>query len=259
MAEVAAKKSDIGKETGRLLRNLATAAAGESHVEKNRFRAVNDALLPILADGIASMHSREIDNKLWQDALGALNAGHKLKLEEVASLNRLLHIALPGPNDDKGERGAVIDLPEEFLGEKFEAFEATFDLTYKDAMEKQFRCCWTGEGNDPARWVLVQTQAACDYAQKQPGPLPFHLGLYLPKSRSTANNTPPAALWCSPCFEYDKKFYYLHVNARFPMSLSKEKLKQTELLFRLREQILNNLIYQIHIYGARPGYISFRK
>ena len=40
---------------GRLLAGLAAAAVGKEHVEEDRFRAVSDALLPILADRIGSM------------------------------------------------------------------------------------------------------------------------------------------------------------------------------------------------------------
>ena len=252
LAESAAEGMKSGEEVGRLLMSLAVAAVGEEHAGGDRFRAVNEGLLPILGDRIASMRSREADSELWQAALGQVGA--RLSLDEAARLNRLLHIAPLTPDGDRTERGAVIALPEEFSGE---AFAETFDLTPEEAAERQFWRKHPQENADPFQWVLVQTQAACDYAQTQPGPLPFHLGLRLP-TLEARSGTPPAALWRSPCFEQDGQAHFLHVSARFQMSLPSRKAEQAQQLFRLREQLLNDLIYQIHGYGARPGIISFR-
>ena len=253
LAESATKEMESGEEAGRLLASLAVAAVGKEHVGEDQFRAVNEGLLPILGDCIASMRSREDDSELWQTALGEVDA--RLSLDEAARLNRLLHIAPSTADGDGAERGTVIALPEEFSGE---AFAGTFELPPGEAAEKQFLCKQPRQNTDSLHWVLVQTQAACDYAQARPAPLPFHLGLCMPASE-TQKRTPPAALWRSPCFEHDGQAHFLHVNARFQVSLPGGKARQAAPLFRLREQLLNDLIYQIHGYGARPGIISFRE
>ena len=250
--------AEPSKALGRLLRILAEGAVGRSHVEDDRFRAVNDALLPILADRIASMRSREVDDALWQQALGGPNVQSQPSLsnEEAARLNQLLHIEPLSTDENQVKRGSVIDLPHEFLDK---SFLNVFDINSKTAMKEQFCCKQSGDdASKSCDWVLVQTQAACDYAQNQPGPLPFHLGLLMPKSSVNRNKKPPAAVWCSPYFEHKQQIKCLHVSARFPVSLSREKTSQTPPLFRLREQLLNNLIYHLHGYGARPGFISFR-
>ena len=245
------------KEIGRLFASLAVESVGEEHVEEDRFRAVNEALLPILADRIASMRSREADNELWRAAFEESDIRRGLSLEEAAKLNLLLHIAVPPTDTSKGnERGAVIALPDRFSGD---GFESAFDLVQETAAHKQFwRREETEKGENQVRWVLVQTQAACDYAQAQPGPLPFHLGLCLPASE-VRRGTPPAALWRSPCFDLDGKPHFLHVNARFQTSLLSAEVAEAQPLFRLREQLLSDLIYRLHSHGARPGIISFRE
>lgn len=254
LAESAAGDVGPSEEAGRLLTSLAVAAVGKDHVAEDRFRAVNEGLLPILGDRIASMRSRGADGELWQAALGEVDTGRGLSQDEAARFNRLLHIA-SSADGDGAERGAVIALPEVFSGE---AFAEMFDLTPEEAAEKQFLCKQPEQDVAPLHWVLVQTQAACDYAQARPGPLPFHLGLCLPASRARRRSV-PAALWCSPCFEHDRQAHFLHVNARFQVSLPDGKARQAAPIFRLREQLLNDLIYQIHGYGARPGIISFRE
>ncbi len=253
LADSAVTAGTLSEEIGRLLANLAVAAVGKRHTDEDWFRAVNEALLPILDDRIATMRSRNVDDNLWRTALGKANDVQDLSLEEAAKLNRLLHVAPSTHDDNRAERGAVIDLPKELS----ETFAETFDLAPQAAAEKQFWSKQLGKDDGSFRWVLVQTQAACDYAQIQPGPLPFHLGLCLLSSK-VRKETPPAALWRSPCFDLDGQVHYLHVNARFQMSLPNAKVKQASLVFRLREQLLNDLIYQLHGYGARPGIISFR-
>lgn len=253
LAEATTTDKDRAKEIGRLLANLAAGAAGNEHVEEDRFQAVNGALLPILADRIASIHSQNIDQQLWQNAL--VTVKQTLSLEEATKLNSLLHIA---PLMDEGvgiERGTVIALPEEFSGR---SFEPSFGLPQETASQKQFWCKDFKEKDGRFCWVLVQTQAACDYAQTQPGPAPFHLGLYLPAEKAR-KGTPPAALWSSPSFEWRGEACLLHVNARFQASLPSTKLTEVRPLFRLREQLLNDMIYRLHSYGARPGIISFRE
>ena len=257
LAEASRADGKPSQQVGRLLSILASAAVGPGHVAEDRFRAVNDGLFPILGDRIASMRALDKDDEMWQAAFGAFDTGDKLTQDEAAKLNRLIHIA-PLPSDNQGtERGSVIALPRIFSGD---LFVQAFDVTEKEAAERQFGCK-SLEGSSWLQWVLVQTQAACDYAQIRPGPLPFYLGLCLPASavESERKKTPPAALWKSPCFEYDDKACFLHVNARFHVSLSSKELRQETCLFRLREQILNDLIYRIYSYGSRPGIISFRK
>ena len=245
------------KELDKLLGNLASAAVGENRIEDDHFRAVNNALLPILADRIASMKSRDdnTNKKLWRAAFEKPTAKEKLTPEKIAKLNHWLHI---DDSEDKGmstERGAVISLPEIYHGDKF---EETFGLAQIEAAKEEFGCEEFQKISDKRHWVLVQSQAACDYAQKRSGPLPFHLGLMFPAPEKFKGK-PPAAVWTSPIFEFDDEVCLLNVNARFEISLTNTRIKDSQPIFRLREQILNDLIFQLHSYGARPGVISFRR
>ena len=253
MAEKAAEDADSSEEVGRLLRNLAVASVGRDHVEEDRFRAVNEALLPILADRIASMRSREVDDQLWQAAIGDVQVGPGLTNVEIARLNRLLHIARPTEMSTWTERGSVIPLPNRVSGDKFRRH---FGLEQDVAASRSFGCQNFDRNDVRFRWVLVQSQAACDYAQVRPGPLPFHLGLCLPAENARRGSL-PAALWTSPRFEFNGETF-LHVSASFQMPLPRTARSIETPLFRLREPLLNDLIYQLHGYGARPGTISFR-
>lgn len=253
LAMTSADAGSPDKELGSLLVSLATAAVGE-HVETDPFQAVNGALLPILADSLATTPSN--DDPLWRAVIEDRGSQQRLDLETAARLNRLLHFAMQ-PETIRGDaRGAVIALPEEYRGD---AFEATFGLSAADELAKQFAFRKLENESILDDWVLVQCQAACDYAQKQPGPIPYQLGLLVPAERRAKNRKPPESLWQSPCFDLNDEVFFLHVNARFSLSLPRTRAKGEEPLFRLREQLLNELIYRLHSYGARPGIVSLGK
>ena len=251
-----AAEQNSGNDVGRLLAHLAVGAVGKTHVEKDRFHAVNEALLPILTDRIAALRSKNENKNTWKKAFKTSDTGRSLFLKEVAELNRLIHIAPQMDRDEGTRRGVVIALPKR-LSER--AFRVKFGIEQDEAALKQFFCKGFVEKDERFRWVLVQCQASCDYAQNQPGPLPYYLGLELPVESKDKDGKPPVALWTSPPFESAGEIRLLHVNARFQVSLSLGSAKRQKSLYRLREQLLNELVYQIHSYGARPGILSYRE
>lgn len=242
-------------EVGRILANLASGAVGQPHVEEDRFRAVNDALLPVLADRIASLRKADGDRDVWEKAFDPAVASQNLSVQVAARLNQLAHIDVTEPGRVKGsDPGAIVPLPESFRKD----FGDMFGIDEREAAKTQFRCKAFDPQDGRFRWVLVQAQAACDHAQTQPGSLPYYLGLDFPHACVQRNRTSPEPLWESPVFQFDDESRVLHVSARFPMGMSHVQAQGAMPLYRLREQILNHLIYRIHGHGARPGMISFR-
>ena len=240
-------------DTPRLLDKMAMESVGKENVAGIRFRAVNEALLPILSDHIAALRTQDDSNSVWSKPFSVNASKVSIKENEAAQLNWTFHIAQDISADQGAERGAVIPLPCELRGGKF---EVTFGMDESLAAKNQFRYKNNETDNEQLRWVLVQAQAACDYAQRQPGPLPFYLGIEIEASKSDSN-TAPASLWRSPNFMMDDKIQQLQVNFRFMVCLPVQAAENIEPLYRLREPLLADLIYRAHTYGARPGMISF--
>lgn len=237
-------------EVGRILSTLGVAAVGKEHVDADRFRAVNEALVPILADRITNLRSTASNDVVWTAALGSGGSPQVLSQEEAARLNRMIHI---DDGASSAERGCVLPLPQRLQ----QNFASCFGINETLAAEKQFHCNGFAAGDGRFRWVLVQAQAACDYAQSHPGPAPCYLGLELPFP-IRRGGTPPAPLWTSPALELDGDIRQLRVSARFPVSIGPTEFQDGSPRYRLREQILNELIYHLHSHGARPGMLSFR-
>ncbi len=238
----------------RLVYHLAAAGVGEKHVFPERFRAVNEALLPILADRVAALKERADQDNIWADAMLEADAALPLTALEAATLNRLSHIA--GAAGTTGAaRGAVIALPPSMSGEKF---AGSFGMSPADAAGGQFGCNEFAEGDVRFRWTLVQVQPACDYAQRQPGPLPFVLALEMPENCSKKGSL-PAAIWTSPAIAFDGEIRILRANSRFQATMADAAASGIAVLYRVREELLDALIYHIHGNGARPGNISFHE
>ena len=237
---------------GRLLKRLGTEAVGEAHLESDRFRAVNEALLPILADRIANLRLREGDEDIWQAALELAGDAQDLSAADTVKLNGLVHIA-DSSNADGSERGVVVLLPALWRGQ----FDDTFGIDETSGARDHFRCKDFAPDDNRFHWVLVQCQAACDHAQSHPGTIPWYLGLDLPEANKRSG-TPPAGLWLSPAFKIDDEIRRLHVSAYFMKSHPRGAIQDATPIYRLREQLLNELIYRLHSHGARPGMMSFR-
>lgn len=237
-----------------ILGHLGVEAVGRDHVERDRFRAVNDALHPILGDRISKTGVNDDDDELWRAALEIPDRSGALAVEDAAKLNRLVHIADPG-NTPSTARGAVVPLPDS----RRPNFQDQFGIVETEAAGKRFRCKDFDPDSSSFRWVLVQCQAACDFAQSNPGSLPYYLGLDFPEKHRATSGNPPKSTWRGPVFELQGEIRRLRVSAGFPVALLTSELQGIEPLYRLREQMLNDLVYHLHSHGARPGMMSFGK
>lgn len=235
-----------------ILTRLAIEAVGEHYVQNDRFQAVNQALLPILEDRISKFREDGEQNSVWANSVDVTTT-QALSEHSAATLNSMAHIAQV-ENTESYDRGVVILLLDSIRKD----FSDKFGVTEAEAAKSQFRCKNFETKNENFRWVLVQAQAACDYVQRHPGSIPCYLGLDFISENIRRNAAAPESMWSSPVFEIDGSIRCLHVNARFPVSLSQSEFKCTEKIYRLREQILNDLTYKLHIHGGRPGMLSFR-
>ena len=239
------------RDMPRLVDKMAIEAVGSKNVASNRFRAVNEAFLPILSDHVSA--SQVQDSSPWKEGFSQTDGDPTISGPEAARLNWVFHIAQDIGADGGAERGAVVPL---HLALPERGFKETFGIEQDQAADEQFRCKNFEESSQNSTWILVQVQAACDYAQKQPGPLPFYLGLEF-RAEDKQSGNPPAAVWTSPPFEINNEARLLRVNCRFQVSLTVDQVKTIHPVYRLREPLLADLLHRAHTYGVRPGFIRF--
>lgn len=244
--------ANLEPELQRLLNALATEAVGSSNVSKDRFAAVNEALLPILYDRVSRLKVQRADEKLWDKAIAKPGQKSNISSVEAAQLNSMLHIDFDVRNASTMDRGVVLECPESLVVD--DEFRRVFGMSSNRFVTDQL-------GFDPApdgveiRWVMIQVEGVCDYAQAQAGPAPYLIGIEGPPASPPK---PPQAVWQSPTFWVDSRERAVYLNFRFGQSFSNTTSKGLKVLYRFREALTNDLVSRLHSYGARPGIISFR-
>ena len=239
---------------GGILVHLARATVGEGHVDADPRAAINSGFAPILFDLVANQKTLDDETETWTRAVAGEVEG-ELDDTSVARINRMLHVALPAagtilPTD----WGAVVAMPDGWW--ETDELENRFDLTRDQLLEKEFKV--GQDDRDRCRPRLVRIGAACDYAQQRPGPIPYLLGLEVPSGRRA--HKLPESQWRSPVLVTDQDFgpFRLITNARCLISVRSEEAGHWTRLYRLREQLLMQLISHASTYIARPAIVELR-
>lgn len=234
-----------------LLSSLAEEAYG-SHAEKNKYDAINAALSPLLVDCVLNQKGDENTEQIWERAI-TLMSGGKSAIDVAGKINKMIHLAVP--NSEKMTAtswGAVIPLPSGW--EKDDAMLAKFGLKLEDVMLKEFNI--NAEHREVCRPRLVRLGAACDYAQDKIGPIPYILCLEMPDYKNS--NKPKEAEWKSPVLKFNGKdeAFVLKAHARLIISLLPKDVEGVKPLYRIREQLLMDLMAKVGSYTTRPGVFS---
>lgn len=241
------------KSIPRLLKRIAVDVVGLENINLSPSRAVNQVLVPVLADHVTATGNS--NDELWRSIFAQVEDYPVIGAQKRDLLNSALHIDFPSDNSVIGlEPGAVIRLPNKSLEAQLKHLSAAMT---EDTAQTHFHCR-NYNGDNPA-WSLVQTQAPCDYAQNKIGFLPFHLGLEVSPADKKKNGQPPQSLWQSPPFTKGGDTRILLVSSLFPISLTKETNQYIKAEYRIREQLLNALLHHIHAHGSRPGAITIKE
>lgn len=233
----------------RLLSLLARAAVGEENVERDVRGAINTALAPIISDRLHAMND-QVSADLWKVAVTKYKDKIDLGHDAAAAVNQMLHVEAAG--SPPSTWGAVVEFPPSWLAD--EEFTAKFGTTFKQVYEKNFKLSDADVG--ACRPVLVRVGAACDYAQRKPGPIPYVFGLAIPVAKVPNNRSLPEAVWTSPRLALSIGTGNILASCLLLVALPEHVAAKLSTLCRFREQLLMELISKISAHLSRPGKIS---
>ncbi|MCK1513036.1 hypothetical protein IVB22_10715 [Bradyrhizobium sp. 190] len=238
-----------------LLSLLAREAVGKKNVNADPRSALNHILVPLLADRILNAATSKDTKEIWKKAVTRAEDPKLSNADDAASalINGMLHVALPDAETIPPDAwGAIVEVPEKWLTD--EGLSGFFDLNKNQLLTDVFKI--KPEKFQDVGWFLIRIGAACDYAQKRAGPVPYVLTMAVPKDGRSKGMKLPEAEWTSPLLmQTETGPYYLSSNSRFILSLTQKTIKDLKVLGRLREQILMELIVHASSYTARPGII----
>lgn len=245
-----------------ILSRLACEAVGQPHVNVNHRAAITTALAPILTDRIMNQKVPHETLELWARAV---THHDDKKLEdaspvEAGQINRMLHLAIPGSETIRPtDWGAVVKWPYAWTDEEL---LSKMGLKVGEMLGGQFLI----ESADRARCrpFLVRIGAACDYAQDRSGPITYLLGIEIPENAERKKDKEgkelklQEAIWKSPVFltTDNPEPFRLHVHIRFLISVLPQIGESWGACYRIREQLLMNLLATASSYSSRPGIVQ---
>lgn len=245
-----------------ILSRLAREAVGPSNVAIDPRSAITTALAPILADRMMNQQPKaEVSNR-WSNAVtrhSDIALGNSTEVE-AGQINRMLHIAIPGPETIRPtDWGAVVDYPTAWTDPEV---SNTIGVTIDQFLGNELKIERAGRvGCHPC---LVRVGAACDYAQNRSGPLKYLLGIEVPETAARMEDRqgrrikPPASVWTSPIFVMDgiAEPFRLYVNVRFGREVLLGACMNWNVRYRIREQLLMHLISHESGYSSRPAIVQ---
>lgn len=231
----------------KLLSLLAQAATGKQLAAENPGSALQEVLVPLLADKLSHLPDDAQRLDRWKTAMpSAVDRKNCLAdLSRSALINTALNVMRTNGDPISGRvRGAVIkiDCPSIFM--------YRFSSSQADVLQKFFL-------RDTAkyRWVAIQVEAACDFANQKSPCIPYVLAVEVPATVGLQDKPKPAdSIWRSPAFlsEVDEEVR-LVANVRYVAMISSKKAKSRNALYRLRDPLVNELAFHKSRQETRPG------
>lgn len=239
-----------------VLANLASAAVGTKNMEIDPYQAVNEALVPILADRLgglpATIENKDIHSGLWRSAYSEKDLAGGLVESQVRAVNRFVNLSGRVSGYTLADRGAVADLNGIWSRKDFNEY---FGLDYSEAINKYYSVIKANTDLDNISWVVCQVRAACDYANDKPVPMPYFIGVEI-ESKYLKSGSRPEHIWVSPVLDIDKAGRVLIFNAGAILVLTADRARKCSIKYRIKDQMLNDMLFKLRLHQARPGMIS---
>lgn len=248
----------VGRNVGTMataLKLLAKAASGDSQDSSLVRLSLHDALLPMLNDHIYNLDINADAAGTWSRTFEhATDPLPKLPIETTGKLNKRIHFQISSEPADPGAAsawGAVSAVPVDFDWGRL-------GLTDSSDLERQTTNSLRKKPTEDGVFVNIRIGAACDYAQNKPGPITFVVAcLFRCPATGPLENVSKANNWISPVFELDGRPSQLVINPRMVHTTGYVEAESYEFKFRMREQLVMELISRIGFHSSRPGIIRF--
>ncbi|CAD6872418.1 hypothetical protein [Methylomonas fluvii] len=263
-----------------LLTHIAHASIGHQNAKDAPNHSIETGLMPILEDNLLSMAS-ELDvarlNNDWKSCLNNLGDRKNLstlELDDISNLNTFYNVAELNEGFSKLKRGVFVRLSET-INTNDQKFKGQFGRSHKALMTEEFLFNNNvgGKINGPsyrekARQATIlgwlEIGAACDHAQRKNRLHKYVLAALVPSKylklvsdSKTKRTKAHEGIYRSPIFRYKDKNYVLLVSFRYVAGLHENSEVLDIPMFRLKEQIINEIAFAWGNHSIRPGITSF--
>lgn len=240
--------NDYPSEIDKVLSCITSSTLGDGHVNKDPQQAFNITTAPILTDKI--LNNKNSNSEIWNNAITKVNTPDS-KISDpkaVGRYNKMLHLAVTGHETMSSlDWGAV--LKPIYWGNEMTC--DLFGLTTAQIKTDVFGL--KADKSSSYEPIFVRLGAVCDYAQQKEGLIPYYLGYKISKTDFVKRKNDFE--WHSPLFftDVEQEPFYLVVNLKYLLTLPSHKTSIFEAKYRIREQLLNQLILRASNHASRPG------
>lgn len=238
-----------------LLKRLAVEAVGHANAADDPRASVQAALLPLLQDHL--QNAPDVNGEWTRAFESATEPAPPLSKAQVSLLNTKLHVT----KQDEARPisslawGAVcepepdIDWSEFGLDDEAGYMDQILAKNVKIDLSKY-----------KASVAQIRIGAACDYAQKSTGPIPYALAAVLPVKGGAKIHElyPKSTGWISPELDLGNGIIQLFVDARFVRVRGENVATAFKAIGRIKEQLLLELVAAVSHHSSRPGIVRFQ-
>jgi hypothetical protein len=237
------------------LRHLAVGAIGKTHVDDDPRFSTHAALEPLLHDHLQYALEQPGPDPAWADPFRGAET-LPLSIDHAARLNTQIHTTQPATNVASTSWGALCELEPQIDWKPLGFDDAGGYIS--EVVEKNVQTKLASE----QEYTVLQTRvgAACDYAQKASGPIPYVITVFIPRRQDgkPVMLTQSSRAWISPELEVSGLGHgHLFVEQRFVRPIAETVACNLEVVMRVREQLLVHLLSSIGEHAMRPGIIEF--
>lgn len=256
---------------------LFTAIANETLGKKlaidNPGLAINQGLMPVLYDRLFLIND-EMD-ALWKNCLPQIGSDVVLDEKHKAVLNSYFHVENTKTNYPVTGRGVFVELNEEIMGqaEKKEKFEKHLGNKIKPVLMDEFISCKQGSKEEretvrgKTKIGFLEISAECDHAQKKVELHKYVLGVMIPleyveftyfhNDKEEKRLTSHEGIYRLPPVRINNDDYVVKFSFKYQIGTHGKNSWFGKPIFRVREQILADIVFRCAQYSSRPGIISF--
>ncbi|MBJ8501665.1 MULTISPECIES: hypothetical protein [Acinetobacter] len=240
--------NDYPAEIDKVLSCITSSTLGDGHVNKDRQQAFNISTAPILTDKI--LNNKNFNQGIWENAITKVNTPDSKITDPkaVGKYNKMLHLAVTGHEKMSPLDWGAVLRPIYWCNEMTcDLFGLTIEQIKTDVFGIK------PEKSSSYEPIFIRLGAVCDYAQQKEGLIPYYLGYKI--SRTDFVKRKNEFEWHSPLFFTDAETepFYLVINLKYLLTLHSQKTSIFEVKYRIREQLLNQLILRASNHASRPG------
>lgn len=271
----------------KLLTHIAHEAVGIDNVLKKPNHAIESGLLSVLGDRLAS-YSYKSNKKLdemWVKSLsnlGVKNVLPALTDFECSRLNTFYNIDEKIRDSSKTERGVFLSVPDDLFSNKPRVRVKRVGEKFKSWPDKKKKkMCFFGEfdsskilkeefsfGKQPlqehiinnTRFGWLEIGAVCDHAQRKNRMHKYILGALTlaPEDMSTKGNVKHNGVRKLPDVLLDGERYIFQISFRYHISGHSNSKQLGKPMFRVKDSLLNEILFNWSNQSVRPGITEFK-